>query len=503
MNEKTILVIDDDEAIRDALQRVLTRKGYNVLLATSGRTGIELILSHTIHVIVSDILMEDLSGIDLVHWAKDKEIEIPIILITGNPSLSSAGEAVRYNAFDYIPKPVESAQILDVIQRAIHKYAEIQKNKNKLLNSQIIEYDLIKKNWDLNKQNEAIFRATKDCVITVNSNLIIIYANDATFSMLGYKENAILGNSISILFPPEKVKFYNRVVKYYIKNILKTETNQVTDIQLKNVEGKIIDCDLSFCLYTIDSNDYATGIIRDNTQKNRLIQKLIDSERRAFLTTIASSIGHEINNSLSAILGFIDLAMQPNAMINIKDKAIHVTMTQVQKLKNLSNNLLSLGAKQNIDPSQELLMVSDLNNCLKNVIDLFQNSKRLKYCEVNLTQNSDPLNVKGNPDKIGLALSNIILNAADATDNRGNIQITTFLGKSGPAISIQDNGKGMDEDILENLYEPYFSTKGQSKGTGLGMFVVKEICDLYGILIDLETKVNHGTKFTLNFPAIF
>jgi two-component system sporulation sensor kinase A len=502
MNEKTILIIDDDEAIRDALQRVLTRKGYNVLLANSGKAGIEMMQNHLIHVVVSDILMEDLSGIDLVHWAKDNGIEIPIILITGNPSLISAGEAVRYNAFDYIPKPVESAQILEVINRSIVEFSKIQENKNKLLNSQKIEYELIKKNWDLNKQNEAIFSATKDCIITTNSNLIIIYANNAAYTMLGYNESNFLGNSISILFPPNKIRFYNRVVKYYINNILKTETNQITDIQILNFEGKLIDCDLSFCLYNIDSNEFATGIIRDNTQKKKLIQKLIDSERRAFLTTIASSIGHEINNSLSAILGFIDLAMQPNAMINIKDKAIHVTMTQVQKLKNLANNLLSLGAKQNFDPNIELSMVSDLNICISNVIELFQNSKRLKYCEVNLVKYSEPLKVKGNSDKIGLALSNIILNAADATDNRGKIQITTFMSKSGPTISIEDNGKGMNEEILKNLYEPYFSTKSQSKGTGLGMFVIKEIADLYGIRIDLESKVNEGTKFTLYFPSV-
>ncbi|NCN10378.1 MAG: response regulator [Leptospira sp.] len=498
-----ILVIDDEEPIRDALQRVLSREGYDVLLAENGKKGIETIeRESSIQVIISDILMKDLSGIDLIQWANKNKIDIPIILITGNPSLDSAGEAIRFKAFDYIAKPVERNRILEVLKKAISQTKINEENKNNLINSKKKEFELIKKNWDLNKQNEAILSATTDCVITINSNCIIISANNATYTTFGFKDIELIGQSITCLIPKDKKKFYNRVVKSYIHGKIKTNRSQISDVLLTNSNGKIFDCDLSFCTYKIDEKIFHTGIIRDISYKKKLIQKLIDSERRAFLTTIASSIGHEINNSLTAIMGFVDLAIQPTALAPIKDKAIHVTMTQVQKLKNLTANLLTLGKQKYNEDDPSKILITNINNCIEDILDIFQKSMRLKNCTLNLQKYEKDLFVFGDNEKIGLALSNILLNAADATENRGNIFIKTYISGTDPIMEIQDDGTGMEQETLVNLYEPYFTTKGLGKGTGLGMFVVREIAELYHIEINVESKKDYGTKFILKFsPA--
>ena len=95
-----------------------------------------------------------------------------------------------------------------------------------------------------------------------------------------------------------------------------------------------------------------------------------------------------------------------------------------------------------------------------------------------------------------------MLNAADATENRGNIFIKTYISGTDPIMEIQDDGTGMEQETLVNLYEPYFTTKGLGKGTGLGMFVVREIAELYHIEINVESKKDYGTKFILKFsPA--
>ena len=498
-----ILVIDDEEPIRDALQRVLSREGYEVCLAESGKKGIELLQKEVnIEVIISDILMKDLSGIELIQWATNQNIETPIILITGNPSLDSAGEAIRYNAFDYIAKPVERNRILEVIKKAINQSKLIEERKNNLINSKKKEYELIRKNWDLNKQNDAILSATTDCVITINSNCIIISANNAMYSTFEFNDFELIGKSVTKLFPKNKVKFYTRIIKSYISGKIKTNRSKIADVTLANAKGDYLDCDLSYCTYKIDEQVFHTGIIRDITYKKRLIQKLIESERRAFLTTIAASIGHEINNSLTAIMGFVDLAMQPTSNASIKDKAIHVTMTQVQKLKNLTANLLTLGKQKNSEEDFSKKSITNLNLCMENILDIFQKSMRLKNCILTIDKFENDLLAFGDNDKIGLALSNILLNAADATDNKGNILIKTYISGNDPIIEIQDDGNGMDEETIQNLYEPYFTTKGLGKGTGLGMFVVKEIADLYHINIKVESKKNIGTKFILTFsPA--
>lgn len=154
-------------------------------------------------------------------------------------------------------------------------------------------------------------------------------------------------------------------------------------------------------------------------------EKLIDAERRAFLSILASSIGHEINNSLTAIQGHIEIAKLPDATDPIRQKAIQITWSQLVKLKTLTNNLLQLGKPgENFKRASEPI---DLNECVESVIDVFQKTSRLKNCKIHFKPEPIPVIVESNQDQLSLLLSNIVLNSADATGNQGNIQISVYI----------------------------------------------------------------------------
>lgn len=493
-----VLIIDDDEAILTALNRILGRSMYEVFLASSPEKGIQLIQNNDIDVIISDILMERLSGIDLIRWVNQNTPDIPVILITGNPDLTTAQEAVKYQAFDYIQKPVERSKILYVVQKAIGLRHLNEMKKQNFYETVTRAESLTKRNQDLNYQNSIILDTTADCVITIRPNGEIFSINQSTRERFATKDKPIVGEHISVLYPPRYAKLLNRIFQIVVNQNTISPRRNSAEIELLDSTGKQISCEATICKYTIGDETFYTGIVRDISDRKMLTQKLIESEKISFLNSIASSIGHEINNSLTVIMGYIELAIQPKAELTLKDKAIEIAYSQGQKLRNLTHNLLTLGrSKGGWDSGPD--DITDLNLCLDEVLEVFEKSNRIKRCNLQLSKHPSALPIKGNQEKIGLIISNLILNSADATNNSGTIRIHSYLEKEEPCFSIEDDGIGMTQDVIDKLYEPYFTTKAIGKGTGLGMFVVKEISRLYGIKYTVETKPGVGTKFTLRF----
>jgi two-component system, sporulation sensor kinase A len=495
-----ILIIDDDEAILLALNRVLSRENYDLTLTHSPKEGLKILEEKAIDVIISDIMMDEMSGLDLSQIVREKYIHIPVILITGNPNLSSVQEALRNKAFDYIPKPVERSKILEVVKNAVEsKFFQEKEATEKEVNKYKAE-SLTKRNEDLNLQNTIILDATKDFVITITQDKKIFSANKSAIERFSSNSRPIVGFCITTLFPPKRMEAYNRLLRLAIEYKYSSKTSFL-EIELLDKNNETVVCEISFCRYRLDGLEYYTGIFRDTSEKKLLTQKLIESEKRAFLNTIAASIGHEINNALTAIMGFVELANEPNSEIEIKNRALQMTISQSEKLRNLTSNLLTLG-KSKVGWMVEEGMDIDINAALDDVLDVFEKSKRIKNCKLIVEKIPNRLMISGNKDKIELLFSNLILNAADATNNQGKITIKTFNLNGCPCFSIEDNGEGMTKEVMQKIYEPYFSTKEVGKGTGLGMFVVKEIANLYGIKITMASEVNKGTSFLLKFPVL-
>jgi len=122
MPEKdVILVVDDDKGIRDALARVLTKEGYDVLLAEDGQAGLDLLRQGKINVILADLKMARLSGLDILRVAKALVPEVEVIVVTGQGTIEDAVEAMKEGAYDFITKPFQRVNLLKTIQKALEK----------------------------------------------------------------------------------------------------------------------------------------------------------------------------------------------------------------------------------------------------------------------------------------------------------------------------------------------------------------------------------------------
>jgi len=125
----TILVVDDEKSVRESIGRVLKKEGYTVSLTANGYEALDILEKNHISVVMTDLRMPEMSGIELLEHAKREYQDIEVILITGHGTIEKAVEAMKLGAYDFITKPFKRAEILSSVRRAIEKHTLASENK--------------------------------------------------------------------------------------------------------------------------------------------------------------------------------------------------------------------------------------------------------------------------------------------------------------------------------------------------------------------------------------
>ncbi len=181
-----VLIVDDEEAIRYTLKSFMTKEGYDVLTAKDYASAIDIISSTDIDVMFVDIVLGGHTGIDILREVKTRKLFCPVVMITGEPNIETATDAVRIGAFDYLSKPIRKENILRVTNNAI---------QHKVL---FDEKDRIEAEKERYRQNlEAIFRSVGDAIVTVDDSMGIIEANEATSTICGFSPKEAIGRKFS------------------------------------------------------------------------------------------------------------------------------------------------------------------------------------------------------------------------------------------------------------------------------------------------------------------
>lgn len=183
MKEAGILIIDDEEGIRNTFSAFLEKEGYAVRTAADYQAAFDALAAGPVDLVYMDILLGGTrSGIDILKEMKDRGYQCPVIMITGEPDIQTAAASVRLGAFDYIPKPIKREVLIRVTRHALqHKSLLDEKH---IIEAQKEEYRL---------HLEAIFRSVEDAIITVDNDSRIIQANEAFEKICGRKVQDIIG----------------------------------------------------------------------------------------------------------------------------------------------------------------------------------------------------------------------------------------------------------------------------------------------------------------------
>ncbi len=247
----------------------------------------------------------------------------------------------------------------------------------------------------------------------------------------------------------------------------------------------------------------------DVSDRKELQNQFVQSQKMQAIGQLAGGVAHDFNNLLTAIIGYCDLLLGKYTPIDQTFADVMQIKQNANRASNLVRQLLAFSRQQTLQP--KIFNVTDL------VVELSNLLNRLIGANIELIINhgKDIGCIKVDQMQFEQVIINLVVNARDAMPNGGNLTIKTenlhsdvpkFLrGETMPAgnyvvIHISDTGTGIPDEVINRIFDPFFSTKEKGAGTGLGLSTVYGIVNQTGGFINVESKVGHGTIFSLHFP---
>jgi PAS domain S-box-containing protein len=349
---------------------------------------------------------------------------------------------------------------------------------------------LEKKIRESKRNLEAIFDGIQDQISVQAPDYRILRVNKAVIKNYHMEFKELLGN-----------KCYEA---YYQRSQPCEKCPVSVTIQTQQPSSSIIkipesDTTLRILSYPV-SNDkgdlFAVAeYVQDITEEKRLQEQLIQSEKLAGIGFLASGIAHEINNPLSGVIGMAELCMAEENPEEMKSYLTDI-LNCAQRIGEIAKGLRSYSRIAK-DGSQTLV---DINEVLENSLKMVRLG--IKTDSVEVIKKFQPVEkIEANVGEIQQVFSNLITNALQAINGKGGmLTLSTRSLKDTVEVKVGDNGMGIPEKYLNQIFDPFFTTKNPGEGTGLGLNIVYRIVTKYEGTIEVESKIDAGTTFTVKFP---
>jgi len=279
--------------------------------------------------------------------------------------------------------------------------------------------------------------------------------------------------------------------------------------EIRHLKNIILTISLITILIIISFARFASGKIvkileRYDQEFKKQQKQIMRAERLAAMGQLAAGVAHEINNPLGGISNCLKLIStkinKPNPQPKDFQDSIKYLQTSEQELNRciwIVRNFLSFSKRPNLKP-----VAANINSVIQELIALIEPQAKVQNILITKKLSLDLPQIKVDAQQLHQALMNVILNSLEAMTHGGELKICTEYDRRDKMIKIDivDTGVGIPEENLPRLFEPFFSTKPEGKGTGLGLPIVYEIIDEHNGSIEVESSLGKGTIFTIKLP---
>ncbi len=359
------------------------------------------------------------------------------------------------------------------------------------------------------KESEERFRAitmtASDAILLMDDKGKIVYWNPSAERIFGYSAEEALGKDLHVFLAPQRLHHgYQKGFAKFVVTGQGPVVNKSVEMDAMKKDGTEFPIEVSTSAMKIGNRWHALGIVRDITERKRLEQEIIKTQKLESIGTLAGGIAHDFNNLLQGIFGFISLAKMT---IEQKDKALAM-LDQAEKALHQSVNLTT-----------QLLTFSKGGKPLKKIFNLrpmIEDAVRFSLSgssvDHSLLIDKDIWLIDADEGQIAQVIQNIVINAEQSMPLGGRIEITARNAPAGAVarlpndlrgdlveITVCDQGTGIPPEHLPRIFDPYFTTK--ERGSGLGLATSYSIIRNHGGVINVSSELGKGSTFTIYLPA--
>jgi PAS domain S-box-containing protein len=321
----------------------------------------------------------------------------------------------------------------------------------------------------------------------------ILDANIIAEQTVGFGRAALTGMRIWDLVPGAERA---RAARLFEETRTRGHSNR-EDLHLQTRDGELVPVFFSAGLIRYRHHHFFQVICVDISERKRLESQLIQSEKMAAIGQLAAGIAHEIRNPLGIITNALyDLGeIVDNGNVEVRED-LRIAKEEMGRVQAIINNLLEFSRE-----SRAELEAVDINDLLRRTLQLM--NKSLQSSDVRVVTEFGPLSACfANQNALRQIFLNLITNAVQAMPEGGELRLRTMALPAGRIrLEFADTGVGIPAEHLKDIFNPFFTTKAPGQGTGLGLSVVHSVVKRYQGDIRVESQVNRGTTFTIEFPC--
>ena len=364
---------------------------------------------------------------------------------------------------------------------------------------------------DAEPRLHALLDAAIDAIVTIDQHGIIDSINPATLRMFGYSENELLGCNISMLMPSPDRERHDGYLQRYLMTGEAHIIGIGREIKGRRKDGSVFPADLAVSEFKTEGARMFTGVVRDISDRRsaehaaqRRLEELAHAGRLADLGMATSTIAHEVNQPLTAIVSFAHACQRilesDNADPTVVREALGQIAEQAERASAIIDRIRGVAKKR--DGSNEQI---DLNEAVRNVLTIL--GRQLRDREVRVStqcKNGLPM-VTADSVQVEQIVMNLVLNAIDAMRNElpdtRALEVSTTHENGSVRLRVQDTGPGISNEDAKRIFDSFYSTKVD--GMGVGLSISRSLAEVHNGHLWVEPRSNdgRGATFHLEFPA--
>jgi two-component system, OmpR family, phosphate regulon sensor histidine kinase PhoR len=484
-----ILVVDDEHGIREGCRRILMSEGISVDTAENGKVGLELARAKSYDLILVDLMMPVMGGLEMMDQVRLVDPDVIMLVITGFATIETAVEAIKHGGYDYIPKPFAPDQLIAVVNRGLEK-RRLSLQAKRLMEER--DQKLLEVAHEESKLR-TIVNSMADGIVVINLEQQVVLWNPAAAKMLNLNEQLEVGRELDEAIPHKDL--VDVIKKAFTPDTLGFTTIS-EEVEVETPERRTLMVNVSVIG---DKEGQELGVV--STMRDITSLKEIDQIKSQFV----SMVTHELRAPLAAVEGYLHAYLTGAAGSDpqFNRQMLERAKQRCHSLLDLVNDLLTFSRLESrrVVRKKGLLDVRDI---LTGTVELLKNQGEAKEIQFEMNIPASLPQIEADRSEMDQLFTNLISNAIKYNKKRGKVVVSARPNRNYLEIKVADSGVGIGEEHLPKVFDEFYRVTGPETryvtGTGLGLSIVKRIIESHFGRIDVQSKLNEGTTFTVKLP---